>query len=619
MSKRRYLPLLAMSAAAAASVVTARALVYEVEERTLSSVEQVLFAEEAQFAQADTDGLRVTLFGTAPDEATRFATLSAVGRVVSPDRIQDRMTVAAAKEIAPPAFSLELLRNSDGISLIGLVPAGMDTESMDARLSPVGPVSNMVETADFPIPGRWLGAVEYALDAAAVIPRAKISVTPQSVHVSALTDSQDSKAALETRLRRTAPAGVAVTLDISAPRPAITPFLLRFAKDETGARFDACAAETEAARARILAAAVEAGAARDATCTLGLGAPSPSWADAAARSIRAVAALGGGVVTLSDADVTLLALEGTNTALFERISAELGADLPDVFSLTSSLPQPETPRPGIFESEVMRFTATLSPEGLVQLRGHVTDETRKEVTATLAKAMFGESNVYSATTVAEDVPEGWSVRVLAGLEALGHLHNGSVTITPEFVRLGGRTGAADGPAEIAGLLAQRLPHEADLRLDVSYDPILDPATALPTAEECFARIDAIQAEGKITFDPGSSQIAAEAKEIVDRIAEVLADCSHVEVEIAGHTDNQGREVMNLNLSQARADAVLAALSERRILTANLIAKGYGEAMPLADNATAEGREANRRISFTPPTPPVTTPDTEDDTGTGESQ
>ncbi|MDD9716722.1 OmpA family protein [Dinoroseobacter sp. PD6] len=614
MSKRRYLPLLALSAAALASVFTARLLVEQVETRTLASVEEVLFTENAEFAQAAIDGTHVTLLGTAPDEATRFATLSAVGRVVAPDRIIDEMTVAASTRIAPPDFSLELLRNADGISLIGLVPADMDSDSLGAELAGLGPVSNMVETADFPIPGRWLGAVGYALEAAAEIPRAKISVTPQSVHISALTDSAAEKTALETRLRRTAPAGVAVTLDIAAPRPAITPFLLRFTLDDRGARFDACAAETEAGRARILAAAAETGAPRETTCVLGLGAPSQNWAEAATLGIRAVAALGGGVVTLSDADVTLVGREDTNAALFERVAAEFEADLPAVFSLTSTLPRPEAPRPGIFDPNLTRFTATLSPEGLVQLRGHVTDTIRKEVTATMAKAMFGAPNVYSATTVAEDVPEGWSVRVLAGLEALGHLHNGSVTITPEFMRIGGRTGVEDGPAEIAGLLARRLPEESDLRLDVTYDPILDPATALPTPEECYARIDAIQAEGKITFEPGSSQIAAEAEAIMDRIAQVLVDCSHVEFEIAGHTDNQGREVMNLNLSQARADAVLAALSERRILTGNLVARGYGEAMPIADNSTAEGREANRRISFTAPTPPVTSPTAETETG-----
>ena len=69
------------------------------------------------------------------------------------------------------------------------------------------------------------------------------------------------------------------------------------------------------------------------------------------------------------------------------------------------------------------------------------------------------------------------------------------------------------------------------------------------------------------------------------------------MEIGGHTDSQGRETMNLNLSQQRADAVLNGLLARGVLTSNLTAKGYGETVPIADNGTEEGREENRRIEF----------------------
>ena len=55
--------------------------------------------------------------------------------------------------------------------------------------------------------------------------------------------------------------------------------------------------------------------------------------------------------------------------------------------------------------------------------------------------------------------------------------------------------------------------------------------------------------------------------------------------------------MNLNLSQARAQSVLHALAARRLLTGTFSAKGYGEAEPIADNGSEEGREANRRIEF----------------------
>jgi OOP family OmpA-OmpF porin len=84
---------------------------------------------------------------------------------------------------------------------------------------------------------------------------------------------------------------------------------------------------------------------------------------------------------------------------------------------------------------------------------------------------------------------------------------------------------------------------------------------------------------------------------MDKIAELLKTCGKIRLEIQGHTDSQGREEMNLRLSQSRAQSVLNELRARRILTSSFSAKGYGESLPLQDNKTEEGREANRRIKF----------------------
>jgi outer membrane protein OmpA-like peptidoglycan-associated protein len=72
------------------------------------------------------------------------------------------------------------------------------------------------------------------------------------------------------------------------------------------------------------------------------------------------------------------------------------------------------------------------------------------------------------------------------------------------------------------------------------------------------------------------------------------------VHIEGYTDSDGDERANLALSVARAEAVVDALILRRINPERLYAVGYGEANPIADNATAEGRRLNRRIVVTIP-------------------
>ena len=69
------------------------------------------------------------------------------------------------------------------------------------------------------------------------------------------------------------------------------------------------------------------------------------------------------------------------------------------------------------------------------------------------------------------------------------------------------------------------------------------------------------------------------------------------IEINGHTDNQGDAAKNLVLSQKRSDAVKAYLVSKGIATERLSAKGFGQTMPVADNATAAGKAKNRRVEF----------------------
>jgi OOP family OmpA-OmpF porin len=219
------------------------------------------------------------------------------------------------------------------------------------------------------------------------------------------------------------------------------------------------------------------------------------------------------------------------------------------------------------------------------------------VVSGFARAIFGSAAVTDATRMDDDLPDGWSVRVLASLETMKNLTSGGIVVQPDFVEVQGRTGLPDASAEIARLLSSKLGEAAHFEIDVVYDEKLDPVLGLPTADECVTDINAVIAARKITFAPGSSDIEDAASETVDRIAGLMKNCIEFPMEIGGHTDSQGREEMNQALSQSRAEAVIEALLQRRVLTSNLTARGYGEAEPIADNGTEAGREANRRIEF----------------------
>ncbi|WP_273522046.1 OmpA family protein [Rhodosalinus sediminis] len=596
------------------SAATAAVAVRVVERESEAGVRAVLDRAGIDWAEVDAYGLQVFLLGTAPSEAARFRALSAAGEVVDAARLIDDVNVAEADRPAPPRFSVEILRRDGGLTLIGLVPAATDRAALRARAERAAggaPVSDLLETADHPAPEGWRPALEAAFDALERLPRAKISIEAGRVTVKGAAESDAERRRLEAAIARDTPEAVRLALRISAPRPVIAPFTLRFVKDAAGARFDACAAATEAGRARILEAAAAAGLTGKADCRLGLGAPGPDWAEAASAALGALDRMGGGTLTMTDTEVALVAPRGTDAGRYEGVVQELGDALPDRYRLDATLP---APREAETDATAPEFIATLSPEGAVQLRGPLASETARVVADSLARARFGSEVVHTAAELREGLPEGWQTRVLAGIEGLAELARGALVVTPDAIELRGETGDTEATAEITALMAEKLGGTDGLTLEVTYREALDPEASKPTPEECIASIRGLLEERKITFEPGSATLDGEARRLMDDIAEVLRDCGSIPLEIAGHTDSQGRESMNLELSEARAQAVLDELRNRRVLTADFRARGYGESRPIADNGTEAGREANRRIEFSLIRPE----DAEDTEGTEET-
>lgn len=581
-----------------------------IESRSAAAVTSRLLSEGITWASVESNGLQVRLNGIAPNEAARFRVVNMAGTVVQSSRVRDQLEVTAMRAIEAPRFSLEILRNDDGISLIGLVPGKVVDEALTEAIASItkgAQISDMLESADYPAPENWDDALKFGLAALNILPRSKISVSAEAVEITAISESADQKRKLESDLKRLAPEDLRVKMDISAPRPVLTPFTLRFVIDESGARFDACSADTDRARNRILAAGIAAGVPANTNCTIGLGVPTPRWAEAAEAGIKAIAELGAGTITFSDADVSLLGSVDTSQSDFDRVTGDLQAQLPPVFSLNATLP----PKPTASSTGPAEFTAVLSEEGKVQLRGRLSDEMLRAAADSYAKSQFGADRVYTATRLDEDLPDGWPVRVLAGLESLAVLHHGTLTVRADTVEVAGVTGKPDGRARISQILSDKLGQGKTFRINISYDQKFDPLAALPSPQECAADLNAIMKRRKITFAPGSAEIETSASKIIDALAEVLGNCPPLEMEISGHTDSQGSDSGNRALSQARAEAVLTALQGRRLQVASFTAKGYGEDAPIADNATEVGREANRRIEFkllsapekvTPPSP-----------------
>lgn len=591
-----FIRLVVFALAAVASFYGARATVAFVEDRSVVGVREAMIDNGHDWASVISDGLQVILEGEAPNEAARFRAISAAGTIVDASRVIDNMSVMASETIAPPEFAVEILRNDSGVSLIGLIPASTDRQALLSRVESAADgqdITDLLEVADYTAPPTWTPALNYAVRALSELPRSKISVSKNEVEVSAITESETEKATLETRLGRNQPENVTIALSLTAPRPVISPFLTRFVLDENGARFDSCAVDTAVARDQILAAAKAAGFDGDAGCIEALGVPSKTWGDAVAMAISAVTDLGGGSVTVSDTDLALVALEGTDQTTFDTVIGRLENALPDVYAVAAELPA----APEVGAAGPPTFTIAQRDDGAVLLRGRLSDDLSKTTAENFAKSKFGAAMVNNSTRLGEDLPQGWIVRVLAGIEAMAQLNDGTVTVTPDTITIEGRTGIESASANISGILVEKLGETAAFEVDVEYVKALDPIAGLPTPEECISQIEAVTAIGKITFDPGASSLTDDANPIMDEIANILQRCPNLQIRIAGYTDSQGREEMNLQLSQDRASAVLVALRERRVPVGTFEAIGFGEENPIADNGTEAGREANRRIEF----------------------
>lgn len=130
-----------------------------------------------------------------------------------------------------------------------------------------------------------------------------------------------------------------------------------------------------------------------------------------------------------------------------------------------------------------------------------------------------------------------------------------------------------------------------------YNPICKaPEAGQPMTLEGCAAGDTIVLQG-VTFEFDKARLTPNAKVILDGVASALEGRPDIKVEIGGHTDAKGSDAYNLKLSDRRAASVVQYLVGKGIAPARMTSHGYGEAIPVADNATDEGRELNRRVEL----------------------
>jgi len=104
--------------------------------------------------------------------------------------------------------------------------------------------------------------------------------------------------------------------------------------------------------------------------------------------------------------------------------------------------------------------------------------------------------------------------------------------------------------------------------------------------------------GNVTFATDSSDLSPAFFDVLNSVGKVLGEFDKTVVEVAGHTDSRGSNSYNQGLSERRAGSVASYLGGQGVIDQRLITVGMGEARPVADNGSAAGQQANRRVEIT---------------------
>lgn len=237
-----------------------------------------------------------------------------------------------------------------------------------------------------------------------------------------------------------------------------------------------------------------------------------------------------------------------------------------------------------------------------------------------ADALFGDATLYNIG-LGFDVGQEVALRV----EALYHIDDDTSVEETQFnvglrIPIGQRPApAAPEPVRVVepvappppkALCADGIDNDGDGAIDYPADPgctsAIDddetnprcetPAAGQPVDLDGCAVGDSIVLNG-VNFEFDKATLTANAKTLLDQVADALQRRSDIKVEVAGHTDSKGSDAYNLKLSEARAASVVGYLSGRGIDPARMTPRGYGESMPVADNESDIGRELNRRVEL----------------------
>jgi OmpA-OmpF porin, OOP family len=227
-----------------------------------------------------------------------------------------------------------------------------------------------------------------------------------------------------------------------------------------------------------------------------------------------------------------------------------------------------------------------SVDGKWVIEGAVKDQAAKDSVINAAKTALGEANVVDKLTLDDKLSSNATGSKWA--DVFGWLKGSpkaSLAVAGASATLSGQANGFD-----AKQLGDWLGAGSTVTSQLAAAPVVPPA---PVAASCNDKALAADVE----FVTGGAAVKAASVKVLQALANNMAGCAALKIEIAGHTDNVGNPASNMALSQARARSVMAVLVKAGVAAERMVAKGYGDTKPVGDNATVEGKQKNRRVEF----------------------
>jgi len=525
----------------------------------------------------------VSIAGVAPDIA---AFESAEARIR--EGLPRRMSLASL-EILPPRmdpYEWTAALGEGGVTLSGGVPGADLRKTLREAVAERFPKAKLTDAMVFASgePQDFAGAAAFALDRLKELASGRVTLSAGAFSIDGVAASVDQYEATQKLLAAALPHGL--TLADNKLTPAVvSPYIWKGERTEAGI---ALSGYVLSQRDRdIVIGAAKAGmpnvAIKD-DIRVAAGAPRMDWIGAVKFGVDQLSRMRTGTASITDQTYEISG-EAATSQDYLVIARALEGTLPASLRLGAGnvIPPKASPYRFLVQNDADR----------VVLAGHAPTEADRRALLVSAGRKFGAVPIVDNIQLASGAPEDFVAAAEAGLQAASRLAGSRVDIVDKSLNV---TGAAFYPAA-----ADRIKDAIESAMPRGYSGVADILIAEPegnlSAEECQAELRNAMKLNQIAFVAGEAQILPDSDGLLDRVVATVQRCPDTIIEVGGHTDSDGSPPKNLDLSRARAEAVVDYLASAGVLRERLRAVGYGETRPIASNSTPEGKLQNRRIEF----------------------